>query len=238
MYLKRFTDSDNREDQNDDENLLSESLSGFPETNDDDDFPDIPIDENYDIEKLQAEYPDENEQTGDKDDKEKKYQKMMDEFKSKEAREKEQKRWEDFNYMKVEEIDRDNPDIDNFVSNVLVPGLLEFTRSNKYHYSLIRLFHRLGCSASFVFALAGVFHDVAHALQMAVESSEDKIVWAFEDDVAKAERVIVCYRKMFHKFDKTTVFAFNKDDKWREHHEPLNFISFISPFNFQRTYEE
>lgn len=151
---------------------------------------------------------------------------------------KEKEKRRKFNFMKVEEIDRSNTEINDWVANKLVPGLLDFTKSNKYHYSLIRLFHNLGCSASFVFALAGVFHEVAQALQMAVESSEDKIVLNFQDDVLKAERVIMCYRRMYNKFDKSTVFAFNKDDTWHKHHEPLNFISFITPFNIQRTYEK
>ncbi|MCE1166306.1 MAG: hypothetical protein LWX07_12985 [Bacteroidetes bacterium] len=234
MELKRFSISD--------DDGRSEQPGIVPEQNPvprgDDDIPDIPLDADYDIEKLQKLYPEENDDAEDKEEAEmREYKKKLSEQRLEDEKQMEKERRRSFNYMKVEEIDRSNPDVNDFVSNTLVPGLIDFTKSKNCRCTLIRLFHDLGCSASFVFALAGVFHDVAHALQMAVESFEDKIIILHQDDVAKAERIIVCYRKMFNKFDRSTIFAFNKEDKWHEHHEPLNFISFISPFKFQRTYE-
>ena len=210
----------------DDDNNCGNETSPPPPENDN---PYSGVDENYDIEHLQEKYPDDDDipdelgsPVSSTDNPES--------YKDDDSPEPEKNKVV-FNYVRVEEIDRNDPAINDFISNTLIPALLDFSKSgssNKYEFSLIKFLHDIGCSVSFVFALADVFCDVSNALQMAVETSEERIV-AMNRDHRVAARIIEYYRKLFCKYDKRTIFAFNKIDKYKTHKEPLDLISYLTP---------
>ena len=191
--------------------------------------PDAGADENYDIESLQKKYPDDDDIPDELDDAAPHPDNVESDANivvSKPANDKIV-----FNYVRVEEISRSDDAVNRFISETLIPALLDFSdsgSSNKYDYSLIKFIHKLGCSVSFVFALADVFCDVSNALQMAVETSEERIV-TINEDHRQAARIIEYYRKLFYKYDKRTIFAFNKIDKYNTHKEPLDLISYLTP---------
>ncbi len=209
-----------------DENYDGDEIPAPPSCSDN---PVAGADENYDIESLQKKYPDDDDIPDDLDD-----NPARADDSEPDENEDESKPVEDkiaFNYVRVEEITRNDDAVNDFISNTLIPALLDYTKSsgsNKYDYSLIKFIHKLGCSVSFVFALADVFCDVSNALQMAVETSEERIV-TMSIDLREASRIIEYYRKLFYKYDKRTIFAFNKIDKYNTHKEPLDLISYLTP---------
>ncbi|HWQ80804.1 MAG TPA: hypothetical protein VN514_00915 [Ignavibacteria bacterium] len=193
------------------------------------DNPAAGVDEDYDIESLQKKYPDDDDIPDDLDDDAP--QTEMIESDTNIVVSKPVKDKIVFNYVRVEEISRNDDAVNKFISDTLIPALLDFSDSestNKYDYSLIKFIHKLGCSVSFVFALADVFCDVSNALQIAVETSEERIV-TINEDHRQAARLIEYYRKLFYKYDKRTIFAFNKIDKYNTHKEPLDLISYLTP---------
>ena len=221
MELKRITGPGSAGENND--------ANEIPDTAPVNDNPRSGADEYYDIESLQKQYPDDDDIPDELDDSVPLVRNVESDANivvSKPVKDKIA-----FNYIRVEEISRNDDAVNKFISEILIPALLDFSDSdstNKYDYSLIKFIHKLGCSVSFVFALADVFCDVSNALQMAVETSEERIV-TINEDHRQAARIIEYYRKLFYKYDKRTIFAFNKIDQYNTHKEPLDLISYLTP---------
>ncbi|MDD5363542.1 MAG: hypothetical protein PHN88_15575 [Ignavibacteria bacterium] len=138
-----------------------------------------------------------------------------------------EKQKQEFNYLKIKEIDTEDPVLIEFIEQTLIPSLLRWAYLDKYKNSLVKFIHSLGVSVSFVLALAENFHDVSNAMQIAIEAAEQKILLTTKNYYT-ALPLIEYYRRLFRSYDTNNRIGLEKEYNFFEK-EPVNFNNHLNP---------